>query len=239
MSTGHTLNLRGAHVAHDTRGVSHGRLRPRRILSSFVGLFVVLIGIGALTGSATAPHVTPPCTTTRPCGAPPRLGRPLVNQTVWKSSALGFSVEYPGDLLNVAKSGDTGIVLGAQLRNGDAATFIVHGQSESATTPSRSVSSQLGQLQGISQIAADNNAADALLGASVGHVPGAGGVYQGVSASPQGVQQTQEIAAEAAGNGRVVVTVLVIAPVSDAGPQSGLYELADSIFNSVTWPGSS
>jgi hypothetical protein len=155
---------------------------------------------------------------------------------VWKSSALGYSFEYPGDLLNVAKSGDVGIVLGAQLKNGDSATFIVHGQPASQSSPGSSITTQLGQLQGVSQIAADTNAADALFGASVGHIPGAGGVYQGVSASPQGVQQTQEIAAEAASNGRVVVTVMIIAPVNDSGPQSGLYKLADSVFNSVVWP---
>jgi hypothetical protein len=238
MSSGEAVQLRGAHVGHHHRGQSHGRLRPWRIVALFGALLWILIGIGALAGSATAPHTTPACSSSRPCGTPPRLGQALVNQTVWRSSAFGFTLEYPGNLLNVAKQGTAGIVLGAQLHNGDQATIIVHGQSGSGGL-SAAINSQLGQLQGISQVAADTNSADAVLGPSVGYIGGTGGLYEGVSASPQGVQQTDEVAAESASNGRVVVTVLVIAPAGDSGAQSDLYKLADTIFNSVTWPGGS
>jgi hypothetical protein len=231
------LDLRGAHVRPERRGLAHGRLRPRRVLTGFIGGIAILIGVAAGIGAVATPVHRAPCAGSGACGAPPVLSEPLINETVWRSSLYGYSFEYPGRLLSVVDSSGSAAVLGAQFRNGGGATIVVRGEPASDGTPKSAIPAALGRLSGVSAIARDTTAGDQLLGGGVGHRLGAGGAYEGVLASPQGVSQSESIVVEAASDGRVLLTVSVAASSGDAGPRSELYQLADAIVNSVQWAG--
>jgi hypothetical protein len=224
-------SLRGAHVPHHLRG-SHGRLR-HRLLIYFVGGFAVILGLGVLGTILGGPsqHF---CLPYKPCG-PLRVMRPLVNQTVWRSSRYGFTLEYPGSVVSVSRQGPTGLILFTRLSDGNTGTILITGSS--ASSPIQAIRTQIANLTGVTQVATDTLPADLLLGPGVGYRSGAGAVFTGFLASPQGVGTQVELASEAATAGGVTVTVTVAGPSSDSGPNTFLYLLGDQIINSVRWPG--
>jgi hypothetical protein len=224
---------RQAHVHPHLRG-GHGRLR-HRLLVVFGAGFALIIGLAVLGAAVGAPTTKPLCRAYRPCG-PPRMMRPLVNQTVWRSRAFGFSVEYPGNLVTVASQDAGSLTLQADLGNGDTGTILIQGYSRAVGSPARAISSQLSNLTGVTQVARDTNVADQLLGSSVGYQPGEGRVSIGYFAAPQGVGQPVALATEAATDGSVTVSVTVGGPSTETGPKSLLYALGDQIINSIRWP---
>lgn len=227
------MNLRGAHVNPHLRAISHGRL-GHRVHGLFAVAFGVILAIAAGISALTAPSRPPQCATGRPCGSPPSVSSPLANETVWRSSQYGFTLEYPGDLLSVVRQTGGGLELGAQLKDGTVAAIIVRGAPVSES-PSHAVLTQLGDLHGVTQIASDPDPANTLLGSGVGHRAGTGGAYTGALSAPQGVSQAESIASQAASNGRVTITATVVAASPDAGPHHGVYQVADAIVNSVKW----
>src|SRR5205823_10727422 len=90
---------------------------------------------------------------------------------------------------------------------------------------------------GVTQLGADTDPVDQLLGSSVGYQPGKGRVYTGYFSAPQGVGQRVALASEGASDGSVTVSVIVGAAADQAGPSSPLYAFAAQIINSVRWPG--
>jgi hypothetical protein len=226
--------LRGGYVHPHLRG-GHGRLRHRLLV--FFGLgFAAILGLGALGSIAGAPSSAPLCQPSHPCGGPPSTGRPLVNQTVWRSSQFGFSLEYPGDEATVSGHDAASITLQVDLGNGNAGTILVQG-SAASVRPAQAIANQITNLTGVTQLAPDTAAADQLLGSGVGYVPGAGSVHVGYFSSPQGVGQPVNLASEAASHGRATVSVTVGGPAGQTGPSSSLYQMADQIINSVHWSG--
>lgn len=229
--------LRGAHVRPERRALTHGRLRPRRVLVAFLVGLLVLVGVSAGVGTVATPVRRAPCAGGGVCGTPPVLRRPLVTETVWRSSLYGYSFEYPRQLLSLVGQSGAGAVLGAQFRDGGGATIVIHGTSAASGSPAGAIPAALHRLSGVSAIAPDTSPADALLGSGVGHRPGAGGVFEGALASPQGVSESESIVVEAASDGRLLLTVTVAAPSAHAGPHSALYQVADTLINSIRWPG--
>lgn len=223
--------LRGAHVHHHLRG-SHGRLR-HRLLIYFVLGFAVILGLG-LVGVLLGGPSQHLCQPYKPCG-PLRVMRPLVNETVWRSSRYGFTLEYPGNEVSVARQSPTGVILFTRLSDGNTGTILIQGSS--APSPAQAIQTQIAHLTGVTQLATDTLPADQLLGPSVGYRSGAGAVFTGFLAAPQGVGAQVSLASEAATAGGVTVTVTVGGPSSDAGANTFLYLLGDQIINSVRWPG--
>jgi hypothetical protein len=201
----------------------------------FVLGFAVIIGLGAVGATVGAPseHL---CRPYRPCG-PLRVMRPLVNETVWRSSRYGFTLEYPGNEASISQQGPTGLILDTRLNDGNTGTILV--QAFPTSSPTQAIRTQVGELTGVSQVAADTLPADQLLGGGVGYRPGAGEVFTGFFSSPQGVATQVSLASEAATAHGVTVSVIVAGPSSDAGPNTFLYLLGDQIINSVRWPGGS
>lgn len=225
------VDMRGAHTRHHLRG-SHGRLR-HRLLIYFAGSLAVVIGLAALGSILGGPkqHL---CRPYQPC-SPTKLARPLVNQTVWRSSKYGFTLEYPGNALSVVRQDSAGVLLGLHLTNGHTAAILVQGFS--GTSLAEAIRNQIAGLSGITQVATDTLAGDQLLGADVGNRPGAGGVYTGFLAAPQGVGNQVSLYSEAAKNGAITVSVTVLATSSDGGPHSAPAFFGDVVTNSIRWPG--
>ena len=225
------VDMRGAHNHHHLRG-SHGRLR-HRLLVYFIGTFVVLIGLGAVGTILGGPkqHL---CRVYQPCIAP-KVARPLVNQTVWRSSRYGFSLEYPANYLTVIDHGPAGVFFELHLNNGHTAGILVQGSAQ--TSPAQAIRNQIGGLGGVTQVATDTLPGDQLLGADVGNRPGAGGVYTGFLSAPQGVGNQVTMESEAAAADGLTISVIVLAASSDSGPQSAAAYYGDVVINSIRWPG--
>ena len=223
-----------AHVTNHLRG-GHGRLR-HRILVVFVFGFLGLVGLGALGSFIGRPKAQPLCQPYKPCG-PPRLIHRLVNETVWRSSHYGFSLEYPRSAVGISEQDAGSVTLQTNLGSGATGTILVQGYPARSGPLSRAISSQLGALSGVTQVGPDSNAADQLLGGGVGYRPGLGRVFVGYFAAPQGVGQPVALASEAATHDGVTVSVIVGGPASEAGSKSFLYALGDVIINSIRWPG--
>lgn len=223
--------LRGAHVHHRLRG-GHGRLR-HRLLVYFVAVFAVLIGLGALGAIVGGPkqHL---CKPYKPCG-PLRMMRPLVNQTIWQSSRYGFTLEYPGNAVRISQQDAGSVVLQVGLSDGGTGTILVQGSS--GLSPGAAIHSQIANLSGVTQVATDTLPGDQLLGGGVGYRPGAGEVFTGFFAAPQGVGAQVALASEAATLDGVTVSVTVGAPSTDTGSKTFLYLLGDQIVNSIRWRG--
>jgi hypothetical protein len=232
------VELRGAHISHDLRALTRGRLGSSKTLIGFVVGFAAIIGIGVAVVALAAPSTKPLCHPYRPCGVPPKLTKPLVNETVWRSPEFGYTLEYPGSELSISQRFPDGLTLSGTLGNGDSIAIIIRANPAGKASPSQSVTNLLSSLNGVTQIATDPDPADAILGGGVGHRAGAGGAYIGSIASPQGVSQDAGLASEAASDGHVTISMVAVGNFSDTGAQSLLYALADSVVNSIQWPGS-
>jgi hypothetical protein len=219
----------GPHV----RG-GHGRMR-HRLLLVFTLAFIAIVGLGALGSSVGAPTTKPLCRPYRPCG-PTRAVQPLITSTVWLSRRWGFTLEYPSNVLSVSQQDAGSLTLQANLGAGNTGTILIQGSSTQPGGPAQAISRQIGNISGVTQLSADGNPADRLLGAEVGYRPGAGRVFTGYFSAPQGVGQRVALASQAASDGATTVSVTVGAAASQTGPSSLLYALGDQVINSVHWP---
>ena len=216
------------------RGESSGQLGRRRLLIGFGICFAVILGVagGVAALSAPGPRATL-CQPYRPCGAPPTLPKPLVNEELWHSPDFGFSVEYPGDQLSVAAQGGSGVAL--KTSNGRVLLGI-QGRPAEQGSLSAAISAELDALKSnVLGLASDTDAANALLGSNVGHRGGRGRSYVGYLAGPQGVRQPVRIAIQSASDGAVTITVTAVIASADPNYIRGVYQLADAVFNTVTW----
>ena len=195
-------------------------------------MFFGLIGFSILTTLLASPATTSTCSSGKPCGAPPTV-KPVVQETPWRSSQYGFSLQYPASVAKASQQTPSGLVLMTNV-NGHSGTLVIKGFA-ATTPPAQAISKQVSGLKGISQLAHDGNSAHQLLGAGVGYRPGAGSAYVGDLTAPQG-NQPASLVSEAASNGDVTVSATVVGTTSSTGPDSDLYALGDLIINSVRWP---
>lgn len=217
------------------RGAARPRLGRRRLLIAFGIGVAAIAGIAALVAALSAPGTPAPlCKPYIPCGPPPKVHHALVNNTVWRSSALGFSVEYPKDVLQVASDTPRGVVLDVPSH---IATYVVRGAPAREASPKALYDDQVSKLgDDLTGLAADTDPAHTLLGSNVGLVPGPGGVFGGTLAPPQGLSRQQEADVMAAGDGQVSIVVTARFD-SDVAPnvRDAILQLGDEVFKSVQW----
>jgi hypothetical protein len=220
-------------------GRAHGSGRlGRRILLAFVAPFAVVVAVGAAVVAIVAPGQRSLCLPYRPCGAPPTLSRPLVNLQTWRSSDLGFRLEYPGGFWSPQQQDGRSVTFAS----GDGSSaLLIRGTPAAQASPNSAIAAQLSNLQSnISSLSADTSPADMLLGSSVGFRPGSGGASIGTLNSPQGVQEPALVDSMAATDGKVTIsTTLVLAGNAATGNDLTTKmrddQLADLVINTVTW----
>src|SRR5205807_9082341 len=132
---------------------------------------------------------------------------------------------------------DGATLTGQDPSSGNSIAIIIRAAPAGRTSPSQAVTNLLANVNGVAQIAADPDRTHAILGAGIGHRAGVGGAYVGSVESPQGVSAQAGLAAEAASDGRVVVSMVAVGGSPDTGPATLLYQDADSIVNSIRWAG--
>jgi hypothetical protein len=217
------------------RGAVAPRLGRRRLLILFGIGIAAVAGIAALIAALAAPgQPAPLCKPYTPCGQPPKVEHALVNNAVWRSPALGYSLEYPKEVLHVASETPDGVVLEPP---NQVVTYTVRGKRRSEASPQALFDDQVSFLKGnFVGLTADTDPAHELLGTNVGLVPGPGGVYGGVDGSPQGLSKPREVDVMAAGDGHVSV-VVTASFGTDVSPdtRNTILQTGDEVFKSVQW----
>jgi hypothetical protein len=213
------------------QGASSGRL-SRAAAAAAALAFAAMLGTAAAVAAIGAPPAREAlCRPYAPCGRPP-VATPLVNGRIWRSSALGFGVEYGAGLWRVDGETPEGVTLTTS--NPDGTLRLRGGRSPARDLLEDELASLRSAYLGFAPDAAP---ADELLGTNVGLRPGPGGAYLGAHTAPSGIAAQDTIAVMAAGEGglSVVATVSTSAVSSDA--RAYVYRQADQVLKTVEWPG--
>jgi hypothetical protein len=205
------------------------------MLIGFVVAIAAIAGVSAGVTGLTAVAGRPArCPASQPCGAPPALTQPLINELVFRSPQLGFTFEYPGDLLKIDQQSSS--MVGLSFANGSGELLVASAPAARAT-PTAGIAAEVAGLKGrLSGLARDTQPQDALLGANVGYRPGTGEAFVGTLAGPQGASQTSAIAVQSATDGRLTVTVTALVfNAQDREVREDDYQLGDAVFNTIQW----
>jgi hypothetical protein len=213
-----------------------GRIGRRRLLIAFGAGLLVVAGLAAALAALAAPSsIKPTCKPFEPCGKPPKLAMPLVNNQVWRSSALGFTLEYSADAWHLSQESPQGVVLTTP---DNLATVSVVGARASDFSPQALLEDRLAffrrNLVGVRE---DADPEHTLLGTNVGLRPGPGGAFGATLASAQGLATPMAVDVMSAGD-RGVSIVATLVFESDIKPQTrfGILQNADEVFKTVEWP---
>ena len=215
------------------RGQAQARMKRRRLLLIFGGVFgliVVLTVIGAVIGESEPPK--PACKRIEPCGAPPKPAAPLVNNELFRSSALGFRVEYSSDTWTKSSdSNDTQLVL--NLKDVDA-TLVIAGVLASQASPPQLLASRRESLsQRLFAFADDTDSLHEVLGPELAYHEAVAGSFVGEVDTPQGVRAPLAVVVMAAGDTHT--TLMATIAMSQAQERNRRYVMAnaDSVLNTL------
>jgi hypothetical protein len=199
-----------------------------------------------VAGATARPLTTPapggspvPGSSLAPVGTPTGDSPPVLSGTLYKDDSLGFSFEYDPDYFSVGRTGPGTVVL-----EGDNIDAVVWVDAMAAdTAPAKLLESKLSDVDGI-VIAreTDTDTYDAVLGPSIGYVPGQGGVWAATLVSNDGTPiEPVGVTVVAATDGRITVAVTVIVGSPDhlLSPddtrQHGVRSLVDDILKTFNW----
>jgi hypothetical protein len=196
--------------------------------------FVAALAIALVVIRVIAPaNAQPRCAGATQCGQPPQLAAPLRNETVWRSSAYGYQLEYSPTQWRISREGSAGVELTSRVA---PVALLIRGVSPAA--PESLVQAAAADLRGnVLGLASDPAAADRILGPAVGYRYGSGASYVGAIDSPQGVQDQALLTVTAASSSQLGIVVTTLTTETRASLRKQIYGLADSVINSVTWPG--
>lgn len=211
------------------------RMARRRMVLILTGAFAGVVVLAIVLAVILAPgDPEAPCPRGKPCGAPPRA-EPLVNRTVWRSSELGFSLEYSGEHWKVSQQGPRGVAF--RSAQGDMA-LTIEGVPAADAAPRALFDRRLDQVRertlGLDE---DTEPAHRILAPVVGLHPGVGGAYRAAVDTPQGTTAPLGIAMMAAGNDRVSIVVVGATGETSESNRDVLFSRADSILNTLRMPG--
>jgi hypothetical protein len=207
----------------------------RRLILILAGAFAVVVVVAIVLAAVLAPAAPKaPCPRGKPCGAPPQAP-PLVNQTVWRSSQLGYSLEYNAERWKVENESPTGVNFSST--QGDMG-LSVDGAPAGQSTPRALFDQRVDDIRGRTLgLDDDTERAHKVLSPVVGLHPGVGGAFRATVDSPQGTTAPLSIAMMAAGNQQVSVVVVGATSETDEGNRDALMSRADSILNTLRMPG--
>lgn len=195
---------------------------------------VLLGGLAAVAGAVFSAGPKPICPTTGSCGKPPQLAKPLVTQRVWRSTSIGYRLEYdPKRWVLFAEDGD-GLSLRSRL--GDLALSLT-AVPAAESRPRQLLDRELDVLGGgVLGLAPDDDPAHRLLGPNVGFHDGPGGAYAGALDSPQGIGAPVGALVMSAGDRRVTVVASTVTTEMSDPERRQLLQEADSVLNTIRFP---
>ena len=249
-------------TAEQWAAAAHSRPPKRRGIS--IGLFlaiIVVIGIGTagLVQVLTPPPPAPPCTSGRACSGPPAppdhvpvdgavpappshvpvsgpdTAPALSTGQAWRSTDLGFGLEFEPDSWSVADEDGRGALLGGAGRCAARRCWIAATPAADAT-PAEALAARVASLgESIVGLAEDTEPGDRIMGANIGYVDGVGAVYGGATDTPQGPGRRARVAVLAATDGHLTITASLILVGGTADDWLGARQAADSVLNTTAW----
>jgi hypothetical protein len=186
-----------------------------------------------------APGATPPAGASLPPVATPGSDSPpVVTGTLYSDSSLGYSFEYDPEAFELAEHGDGVAVLSS--KHFDAQVWIDAKTAD--TAPRQMIQTELADVDRfLLARVTDEDTYDAVLGPSVGYVPGEGGVWSGTIVSRDGTPLAPGgVTIVSASDGRITVAVVVIVGTPDARQggetqQHAARSAADDIVKTFQW----
>lgn len=222
---------------------------PRRAMS--IGAFVVIIVVigiatAALVQVLTPAPAPPTCVEGRPCAGPPAPpgGLPvagpdtapaLATGQAWRSTDLGFAVEFEPDTWAVADEDGRGVILAGDRALPDLWLWI-GGTAAGDATPDQALAARLDALgDSILGLAEDADPAVRIMGPNIGYVHGIGAVYGGASTSAQGPSGRARVAVMSASDGHLTLTASLVLIGGNGRDWLSARQLADTVLNTVAW----
>jgi hypothetical protein len=193
----------------------------------------------ASPGASAQPGTTPnPGASVAPPATPTSDSPPVVSGTLYTDASLGYSFEYDPDVFTLAQNADGSAVFSGNFF--DAQVWVDAKPAE--TSVAKMINSELDEVDRffIARVP-DTDTYDALLGPSVGYVPGDGGVWSGTLVSRDGTPLAPGgVTIAAASDGRITVAVVIIVGSPDirqAGDtqQHAVRQAADDLLKSFNW----
>ena len=163
---------------------------------------------------------------------------PALSGTLYTDSTLGYGFEYDPQTFDLSDSSAGSAVLNGQFF--DAQVWVDAKTAD--TSPAKMIDSELAEIDRflIARVP-DTDTYDALLGPSVGFVPGEGGVWSGTLTSRDGTPIAPGgVTIVSATDGRITVAVVVIVGTPDARQgdetqQHAVRSAADDILKTFQW----
>jgi hypothetical protein len=242
-----------------------GRSRPpARRQGISIGLFlmiIVLVGIGtaSLVQVLTPSPPAPPCQDGRACSGPPAppnhqpVGGPasapptqapvgggdnapaMATGRTWRSTDLGFGLEYEPDLWTVANEDGRATLLEGDGSLGGASLWIAAMPAAEATAADALAGRVSALGESIVGLADDSDPADRIMGPNIGYVDGVGAVYGGATDTPQGPSRRVRVAILAATDGHLTIAASLVLVGGTDDDWTGARQAADSVLNTLAW----
>jgi hypothetical protein len=212
-----------------------GRIGRRNLLIAFAVVFGVVLGAAAVAvalskPASPKPHCPP---SSQLCGRPPALAAPLVNETVWRSPALGWSLQYPASSWTVG--GESGSAVALNSTHGDMTMVVTSARGADARAL---LDDRVGDLRSRTLgLQSDRDPTHDVLGPAVGYRDAVGATYAGTIDDPQGPQTPITAAFLAASEGGVTICVTVATTELRPAARAALMGTADSVLNTIAWAG--
>ena len=189
-------------------------------------------------GTPRPPSTIVPGASLPPVATPGSDSPPVLSGTLYTDASLGYGFEYDPDVFEVADHGDGFVVLTGKFF--DAQVWVDAKPAD--TAPQKMMETELGDIDRflIARVA-DPDTYDALLGPSIGYVPGEGSVWSGTLTSRDGTPLAPGgVTIVSASDGRITVAVVVIVGTPDARQGSGTQQHAvrsatDDILKTFKW----
>jgi hypothetical protein len=227
-------------VPYRPTGSTDTRLGKWRIvLAVGVGLATIVVVANILVLVKAPGAVHPPCNPGEHCITPPSPHAVSLGKE-WKSTALGYSFEYPADSFVVAAEDARGVRLTASATNGafNVEVWISGAPAQEASTADLVSERRNALSQGILGLTEDDSSAERVVAPGLGFISGVGGAYAGTVNTPQGPTVAAQVAIMAAGDGRTNA-VMSIVTSGESLSADNVYVLrrlfADLIYDTFRW----
>jgi kumamolisin len=221
---------KGAGAARGERGARFGL---RGLVARFAGALAVFMLAGLVAVTLAKPGAArAPCPPAQPCGIPPTLERHTVALRSWRSSALGFSLQYDPESWAPGEAGARSLNLRAL--KGDA-SLLVRGAPPGPGAAARLAGQLVDDVRANAvDLTLDASPEATILAPAIAYRPGMGSSYTGTT---RGATHPIRVAVLATDGPGAAVAVAAVTSETDSEKRTATLRLADSVVKAVAWPG--
>ncbi len=191
-------------------GDSAARLRRWMIVViALIGLAIIVGAAIVLLAANEPPPAEAPCKPNLPCVLSRTPGA-LDLGKLWVSKDLGYSFDYPDQLLGVTSEDGRSVQLGASGARLAIEVWVSGARASQSSVEALVTQRRDALAQRVLGLTEDDTSADRVVAPGLGFLPGAGGAYSGTLDSPSGPSSPASVAILAAGDGRINVVLSIL-----------------------------